>query len=230
MEIVKSNETIFITDSEQGVTYYIPAMISSSYNANKTLTEYPTTEGTSMTDHAYKTPDELTMSISVGDIPLKGSFNCYYYSEEVPEKRVSMTIDSTKQLLQNWYDRNTRLTIQTRNSLLTNMILCSIATTDGPDNLAVYSPNLRFREARVATLKTELLGPFKTASVQAASTEEENTGNNEGNVVADVLGSTAAGATMGALVGSVIPGVGTAIGAVVGGAVGFLGSIFKEVL
>ena len=68
--------SIFESDKENGKTYYFRTASNVAPTMRTSLTSYPTTEGTPITDHAYRNPTQVSMSISAS---LYGSANNIFY-------------------------------------------------------------------------------------------------------------------------------------------------------
>ena len=226
------HDTIFISDLEGTKKYYFNAIKRISNNTSVTLTKYNTSEGTPISDNAYREPYEISMEFISSELNK---------SKNIVEDELSQiyTTDSNtlKDIFFNWKDNFTRLVIQTRHFRYENMVINSIRWNDDNETLGVFNPTIRFSECRVAKIQTTTLGPFNDNETQSSLTTEVNKGNNSGNIIGDVINgivSVTTGAGAGALVsagiGSVFGPAGTIIGGIVGGIAGAIysaGRTFK---
>lgn len=209
------SSAIFISEMNSDRKYYLSAVTSIRNNARTTLTTYPTSEGTPMSDNAYREPYTITMSLTSSEF--NKSKNILDTNEETT---LSTDMAKLKQIFFDWRYNFTRLILQTRHMQYINMIITDISWNDDNSTLGKFEPSITFSECRVASIYTEVLGPFDGYESEGTYGAEEYHGNDNGFPVGEVVTGVVGGAAAGALIGSVIPGVGTAIGAVVGGVIG----------
>ena len=214
-------QKIFIEDTTTGKRYYLNSIISISPSKEMNLTNYATTEGTSMTDYAYKSPVRLSLSLKFGE--LNNFKNAYIVNDNM--EKYYPTCSEMKKLLNDWFENKVRLIIQTRVETFENMIISSLSDTESDSNLGIYSASLTLKECRVAKIANIKVGPFATKENKVVNNTETNSGNVEGTSVGTTVLSIAMAAGAGAMIGSAIPGIGTLAGALVGGAVAFFGSL-----
>lgn len=226
-------EKICIIDNSTKNMYFLIGVSSISPSRTCEVTEYPTSEGTPISDNVYKTSDNLNMNLMVDGLNQSNKSYCL-----TPEgQRTTLNYETTKQLLKDWSENATLLNIQTRHEYFRNMVLVSLSWEESDRNWTIFKPQLGFKEIRIAQVQKVQMSALNV-SVGADYSKEVSTGANNGNEastssssaekVGGILGDTAVGAGIGAAIGSVIPGVGTALGAVVGGAIGFFKGLFTR--
>lgn len=211
-------ELIYILDKETGIKYYVKTMNNISQTKSATLTEYPTTEGTGITDHAYIEPNTVNFTLQTSEFN-HHSQNVYYTG--TANNTVEVDLNSIKNLIGEWYKNHTRLLVQTRLNQYDNMIITNISLTETNENRGEYNPTISLKECRIAHLYTELLGPFEGIEIKPVYSQEYNMGTSNGASWEGTLGAIAAGATVGGIIGGIFGSA--VIGAVVGGAVGAFG-------
>ena len=223
-------EKIYIQDNTTNIIYFLKGVSEISPTLSNTVTEYPTSEGSNISDHYYKEANTLNFSLNVDGYD---NTNESYYIDNSGIKR-QLNYDETKKLLSTWIEDGTRLDIQTNHKLFKSMLLVSMNWKEDKDEWTIFKPQLGFKEVRVAQLQTTTLHALNVVSESEYSTEVD-TGTNNGSEtslaseVGGVIGDAAIGAGIGAIVGSIIPGVGTAIGAGIGAGVGAIVGFFKRI-
>lgn len=207
--------------------YYLYGSMVDNTTRSNTLTSYPTVEGTSFSDHYYREPESVSFRLNSSEVSRS---MIYMVGVDSAGARVEelLNVERIIELVESWFKNATRLEITTLRYSFRNMVLQSYSWSDG--DLAVFNPQLTFREARVQSMRTGIINnPDQyyealygvTVSVGGATAVE--TAPNLG----DAIVSAGVGVAAGAAIGSVIPGLGTAAGAVIGGVVGFFGSLFS---
>lgn len=219
--------TIYIAEINTTRKYYLRSVSSIQNKTSKTITSYPTTEGTPMSDHSYRDPYDITVSLMASELSNHKNF---YYIDAGNE--VTITAKELKDLLFKWRDEDTRLILQTRQTQYNNMIITDISWADNNNNLGAFNPSITFSECRIASIYTKKLGPFEDETDSPRYNDEQNLGNSNGvNVGADLLDigkSTLGAAAAGAAIGSVIPVIGTGTGALIGGIYGAVKSFGRK--
>lgn len=214
-------QRIFIEDTTNGKRYYLNSVINISPSKEMNLTNFATTEGTSMTDYAYKEPVRLSLSLKFGE--LNNFKNAYIVNDNM--EKYYPTCSEMKKLLNDWFENKIRLIIQTRVETFENMIISSLNDSESSSNLGVYSASLTLKECRVAKIANIKVGPFVSKENKVVNNTETNSGNVEGTNVVTTIASIGLGAAAGAAVGSIVPGIGTVAGALIGGAISFFGTL-----
>ena len=213
--------SIFESDKENGKTYYFRTASNVSPTMRTSLTSYPTTEGTPITDHAYRNPAQISMVISAS---LYGSANnIFYYNSKGQE--VALTSPQVKLLIKEWKDNSYRLTINTRESdkfvKFNNMVITNLTWSENGVSLGIWEPTITFEEIRIASVLVKQIKFPATKAVRANNNSQSNAGNDQGTAVAKDFFSTVGGyTTAGAAIGTVLGGH-PIIGACLGAAVGF---------
>ena len=207
-------ELVYITDRETGIKYYVKSMTSINETMSTTITEYATTEGTNISDHAYVEPNNVTLSLITSELNRQAQ-NIYY--EGTANNIVKVDLSSAKELFTRWYRNQTRLLLQTRLHQFNNMVITNINLTEDSSNRGQYNPTITLRECRIATLYTEILGPFENVTGKPTYSQEKDMGTSNGASWEGTLGGIAAGATIGGIIFG-------PWGAVVGGAIGAFGN------
>lgn len=211
--------SIFESDKENGKTYYFRTARNVSPTMRTSLTSYPTTEGTPITDHAYRNPTQISMVISAS---LYGSANnIFYYNSKGQE--VALTSPQVKLLIKEWKDNSYRLTINTRESdkfvKFNNMVITNLTWSEDGVSLGVWEPTITFEEIRVASVLVKQIKFPATKAVKANNNSQSNAGNDQGTAVAtDFFGTIGGYAVKGAFIGGITghPIIGTCLGAAVG--------------
>ena len=213
------SSAIFISEMNSDRKYYLNAVTGIRNSARTTLTTYPTSEGTPMSDNAYREPYSITMSLTSSEF--NKSKNVLDTAEETT---MSTDMAKLKQIFFDWRDNFTRLILQSRHKQYTNMIITEISWNDDNSTLGKFDPTITFSECRVASIYTEKLGPFEGYESESTYADEEYHGNSNGVPVGEIatgaVGGAAAGALIGLKIGSVFPGLGNVIGLGVGAVVG----------
>lgn len=225
-------EKIYLYDHNTHNRYFIFGVTSVSPTETLEITDYPTSEGSSISDHTYKSPNSLNMSLVIDSTDQ--SVKSYYVTKD--GERHTLTYEHAKNMLVTWMVEGVLVDIQTMHGLFKNMVLNSKSWTEDERGWTAFKPTLGFREVRIAQLQivtTESLN----LSIAADNSLETSTGPNNGNECdiagefGGYLGTTVAGAGLGAAIGTAFcPGVGTAIGAAIGGVVGFVGKLVGDLL
>ena len=212
--------------TEGNKQYFIMGTMLNNITRSNTLTDYPTVEGTSFSDHYYREPESVNFAIKSSDIskPL-----VYSVELDAAGGRVERELSTNEvgELLARWFKYATRVEVTSMRYHFSNMVLQQYSWSDA--DLAIFNPTLTFKEARVQTLRVGIIvnpdqyyqaayGDVIAVGGVAAVESPANFGS--------ALMAGASGAAVGAAIGSVIPGLGTAAGAVIGGAIGFFGSLF----
>lgn len=211
---------VYIVENNSTRKYYIKSATGVNNKTTTTLTSYPTAEGTSMSDHAYREPYSITVSLISSEL---NSTRNFYYTEDNTNLEKTITSQEFKELLFKWKENFTRLTLQTRRFQYKNMIITDITWSDDDNTLGAFNPTITLSECRVATTYTEQLGPFDSYESQGTYGSEKYYGNSNGNDLGETAESTLGGAVAGAVVGGAIGGpVGALIGAGVGALYGWL--------
>ena len=223
-------ETIFIQDKSTDIIYFLKGVQTINPALASTVTEYPTTEGSNLSDHVYKEADTLNFSLNIDS--LDNSNQSYFVDENGVKQKLNY--ERAKKLLETWINDGVRLDIQTNHRLFKNMVLVSYNWKEDKDEWTLFKPQLGFKEVKIAQLTTTTIHALHLPAEADYSTETD-TGDNNGSetstasVVGGILADTAIGAGISAAVGSIIPGVGTAIGAGVGAAVGAVVGFFRRI-
>ena len=213
--------SIFESDKENGKTYYFRTASNVAPTMRTSLTSYPTTEGTPITDHAYRNPTQVSMSISAS---LYGSANnIFYYNSKGQE--VALTSPQVKALIKEWKDNSYRLTINTREGdkfeKFNNMVITNLTWSEDGVSLGIWEPTITFEEIRIASVLVKQIKFPATKAVKANNNSQADAGNDQGTAVAKDFFSTVGGYTAaGAAIGTVLGGH-PIIGACLGAAVGF---------
>lgn len=227
----------YVLDKETNVTYYLVGIKSASPSKSATLTEYPIPEGGYIADHSYRNANTVNFSlISDGYNVVKKS-----YAVDINGNVELINYDDLKTILDNWLDNGVKLDIQTNHDLFKNMILTSYEWVEDASSWSKFSPQLQFKEARIAESH---IVPLKTLDVTYGadySTETEIGSDNGTEVTSEsatgtVLASATVGGTIGLGVGKLIGKftgsstlggvIGTSAGALLGGIVGFFKSTY----
>lgn len=225
-----------------GSVFRFDAVFNQSVDSRLTLTSYPVQDGTPVTDHAYREPEFVSISVSVSDIKLSS------YDDSFID--VNSRAEKANAILKGWLQNVLLLKIQTKFEILNNMVLVGIGSTnDTTVNSNNFKAILSFRKLRLAQLEEISVGPFINEKVAAFESEYQNNGEVQGTTIVDelvtsagkIIGGAIAGAAVGAVIGgilgSIVPGAGTIagaivgakIGAVVGGSTGFLTKTWKKI-
>ena len=211
--------SIFESDKENGRTYYFRTASNVAPTMRTSLTSYPTTEGTPITDHAYRNPTQLSMVISAS---LYGSANnIFYYNSKGQE--VALTSPQVKLLIKEWKDNSYRLTINTREGdkfeKFNNMVITNLTWSEDGVSLGVCEPTISFEEIRIASVLVKQIKFPATNAVKANNNSQSNAGNDQGTAVAtDFFGTIGGYAVMGTFMGGITghPIIGACLGAAVG--------------
>lgn len=220
----------YVFDRETNITYYLVGIKNTTPGKTSTLTEYPIPEGGFITDHSYMNANTLNFSImSDGYDVVKKS-----YSVDLLGNVEHLAYDELKTLLNKWITSAVRLDVQTNHELFKNMILTGYGWTDSKDSWTKFSPQLQFKEARIAetyVVPINALGVVNESdyAVEQSTGADNGTEVTSSSVVGDVLAGAAIGAGVGAIVGSVFPVIGTGVGAAVGGAIGAVVGFFVSI-
>lgn len=198
--------------------YYLLGSMLENTSRNNTLTQYPTVEGTSFSDHYYREPDSLSFRLRASSI----SRSLIYMIQKDESGGVferGLTQKEVEALVARWFSTAARLVITTLRMNFNNQVMKSYSWSD--QDLSLFSPTLSFSEARVQTLRVAtILNPdqyYQAAlgtSVAVGGSTPMQSGINWGSAL--VAGAT--GAAIGAMVGG-------PWGAAIGGAIGFFGAI-----
>ena len=211
--------SIFESDKENGKTYYFRTASNVAPTMRTSLTSYPTTEGTPITDHAYRNPTQVSMIISAS---LYGSANnIFYYNSKGQE--VALTSPQVKLLIREWKDNSYRLTINTRESdrfvKFNNMVITNLTWSEDGTSLGVWEPTITFEEIRIASVLVKQIKFPATKAVRANNNSQSNAGNDQGTAVAtDFFGTIGGYAVKGAFIGGITghPMIGACLGAALG--------------
>lgn len=211
--------SIFESDKENGKTYYFRTASNVAPTMRTSLTSYPTTEGTPITDHAYRNPTQVSMIISAS---LYGSANnIFYYNSKGQE--VALTSPQVKLLIKEWKDNSYRLTINTRESdrfvKFNNMVITNLTWSEDGTSLGVWEPTITFEEIRIASVLVKQIKFPATKAVRANNNSQSNAGNDQGTAVAtDFFGTIGGYAVKGAFIGGITghPMIGACLGAALG--------------
>lgn len=211
--------SIFESDKENGKTYYFRTASNVAPTLRTSLTSYPTTEGTPISDHAYRNPAQVSMTISVS---LYGSANnIFYYNSKGQE--VALTSPQVKSLIKEWKDNSYRLTINTREGdkfeKFNNMVITNLSWSEDGTSLGVWQPTITFEEIRIASVLVKQIKFPATKAVRANNNSQSDAGSDQGTAIAtDFFGTVGAYAVKGAFKGGITghPVVGAALGATIG--------------
>ena len=220
---------VSILDNETGIIYYIKSFTTNTTNKTAKITSYATTEGTAISDHAYREPISWEINLELSRFTSADNF--YYIDDNA---QVSLSCDKAKLLINKWFKNFTRLTINTRENTdslrFTNMAISSISESENNSNKGIWSPRISFQEVRVATLLTKPITFPKTISDAVNNQEPSDASNDQGTHITagGFFGSLVAGATTGGIVGKVFGLKGAVVGAVVGAAISFSSYIKKS--
>ena len=225
-------DRIYLYDNTTHNRYFIFGVMSISPTETVEVTDYPTSEGADISDHAYKSPSTLNMSLIIDSMDQANK--SYYITPE--GERFALTYEKARNLLNTWMEDGTLVDINTMHGSYKNMILNSKSWTEDESNWTLFKPSLGFKEVRVAQLQVVTTASLNL-SIAADNSLETSTGPNNGNEcditgkIGSYLGTTAAGAGLGAAIGTFIcPGAGTAIGAAIGGVAGFVGHLVSDLI
>lgn len=211
--------SIFESDKENGKTYYFRTASNVAPTLRTSLTTYPTTEGTPITDHAYRNPAQVSMTISSS---LYGSANnIFYYNSKGQE--VALTSPQVKSLIKEWKDNSYRLTINTREGdkfeKFNNMVITNLSWSEDGTSLGVWEPTITFEEIRIASVLVKQIKFPATKAIRANNNSQSNAGNDQGTAVAtDFFGTIGGYAVKGAFIGGITghPVIGACLGAAIG--------------
>ena len=203
-------ETFFISEGNR--KYFIKGIREISPQIQKEITEYPTTEGTPLSDHAYLRPTTLNIGLMVDGM---NSHTQSYVVDESGQHDLDYT--ELKNLIYRWERTNVRLDIQTNHRLFRNMMLQNVSWSESSQGWTKFTPQLGFKEVRIAGFVRDRVQGIEPLDQTLRNRPVEGGQNNGGVTSASVLGSMAAGAAFGAILGP----KGAAVGAIVGGAIGF---------
>lgn len=211
--------SIFESDKENGKTYYFRTASNVAPTLRTSLTTYPTTEGTPITDHAYRNPAQVSMTISSS---LYGSANnIFYYNSKGQE--VALTSPQVKSLIKEWKDNSYRLTINTREGdkfeKFNNMVITNLSWSEDGTSLGVWEPTITFEEIRIASVLVKQIKFPATKAIRANNNSQSDAGNDQGTAVAtDFFGTIGGYAVKGAFIGGITghPIIGACLGAAIG--------------
>ena len=211
--------SIFESDKENGKTYYFRTASNVAPTLRTSLTSYPTTEGTPISDHAYRQPAQVSMTISAS---LYGSANnIFYYNSKGQE--VALTSSQVKSLIKEWKDNSYRLTINTREGdkfeKFNNMVITNLSWAEDGTSLGVWQPTISFEEIRIASVLVKQIKFPATKAVKANNNSKSDAGNDQGTAVAtDFFGTIGRYAVKGAFIGGITghPIIGACLGAAIG--------------
>lgn len=211
--------SIFESDKENGKTYYFRTASNVAPTLRTSLTAYPTTEGTPISDHAYRQPAQVSMTISSS---LYGSANnIFYYNSKGQE--VALTSPQVKSLIKEWKDNSYRLTINTREGdkfeKFNNMVITNLSWAEDGTSLGVWQPTISFEEIRIASVLVKQIKFPATKAVKANNNSKSDAGNDQGTAVAtDFFGTIGGYAVKGAFIGRRTghPIIGACLGAAIG--------------
>ena len=225
-----------------GDVYRFDAVFNQNITSRLVITQYPVEDGSPITDHVYKEPETLSLSVAVSDVKLSTADNSF--------DGVNSRGEEAERILTSWQENALLLKVQTKFKLIENMILESVNTViDNSVNANTLTAVLTFRKVRIPVVEETTAGPFPNETVAAFESEYQNNGDVQGDTitdaVVDVAGATiggsiagaAIGAALGGIVGSIVPGAGTIagaiagakIGAIVGGSTGFITKTWQKV-
>lgn len=217
-----------------GETYRFDAIFGQEDTSRLSITSYPVQDGTPITDHAYKEPEDVSMIVNISDIKLPSYDDSF--------ANVNSRAETAKAELKRWQNEVLLLTVQTKFEVFKNMILVGISTSIDKRNGNVLKSSLTFKRIRIATVEEIVAGPFENGNSASYESAYQNNGQVQGNEIVneviDIAGSTiggvvagaVVGAVIGGILGSIIPGAGTIagailgakLGAIAGGSIGFL--------
>lgn len=211
--------SIFESDKENGKTYYFRTASNVAPTLRTSLTSYPTTEGTPISDHAYRQPAQVSMTISAS---LYGSANnIFYYNSKGQE--VALTSSQVKSLIKEWKDNSYRLTINTREGdkfeKFNNMVITNLSWAEDGTSLGVWQPTISFEEIRIASVLVKQIKFPATKAVKANNNSKSDAGNDQGTAVAtDFFGTIGGYAVKGAFISRITghPIIGACLGAAIG--------------
>lgn len=226
-DIVENNNLVSIQDGS--IVYYLKCTTNISGTRDVSVTSYPTTEGTAISDHTYRQPARLTISLKTSRYI---SWDNVFYIDD-NGKVIILSVNDFKALIYNWYKHSTRLIINTREQTdmrrLENMVLTSESVSEDSNNRGMWETTLNFSEVRIATLLVKTVKFPASTDYGANETYKTDAGNDYGTKITGggMLGAIAGGATIGAGIG-MIAGGHPVIGAVIGGTVGFFKYLFER--
>lgn len=215
-------ETIYIADNSltNRPIYYFIGVVRANVNQHITVTEYPTTEGQSISDHAFLNLADISMSL-IND-HLSSTSNIFNY--ESTGKIKYLSIDEAKSLIETWKTEHHILTINTREHKIDKAVLSSYSNEENNQNRGTWEPTLGFKEIRISSIQINTQTFSADEETGVSNTDESSSGVDNG--VSTILGTigayTAAGLAIGVFVP--VPGarvVGVAVGAIVGSAIAF---------
>lgn len=216
---------ISVTDGNK--TYYFRGSLLGHTVRSNSITEYPTVEGTSFTDHYYREPESASFEVHASEIS-KSLVYVVELDDFGNESRNDLTVEEVTQLIENWFKHATRVRVVSIRFEFKNMILQSYSWAD--ENLSVFNPTLTFKEAKVQGLRSVVVSNVDQY-YKASYGETQNVGGATAYESPENLasvGATIGGyAIAGAAIGSFIPVVGTGVGALVGAGVGVLANFNK---
>lgn len=217
-----SGDLVPISVTVNGTTYYFKGSLLQNTTRTNTLTEYPTIEGTTFTDHCYREPESASFEVHASEISKSLVYSVEIDSDLVRHEHY-LTVEEVIDLVAGWFKNAPRVTVTSLRFVFNNMVLQSYSWSD--EDLSNFNPTLTFREARVARVVDGIVenadlwyqaayGEIKDVGSPTSAQDEVNT--------ASLLGSIGGWAAGGAIVGSIIPGVGTVAGGVIGAGIGAL--------
>lgn len=206
---------IFLSEMKGTKKCYLYAVSNIANSSNTRLTSYPTTDGTSISDNAYREPYRISMNVSISELNTSKN-SLVETDDDTTENRNTPTMEDLKKLFFSWKENFTRLVLQTRHTQYTNMIITSISWNDNNNTYGTFNPSITFSECRVASIETISVGPCEDASTSASYSQESFRGIHNGSAI----GSIASGAVAGTAIGI---GGAVLLGASLGGKAGTLG-------
>lgn len=225
--MIEEKAPISITDNNR--TYYFKGSLLQNTTRTNTLTEYPTIEGTTFTDHYYREPESATFEVKASEIS-----KSLVYSVELDSNgnRVEhyLTVEEVMELVTSWFKNAPRVTVTSLRFMFKNMVLQSYSWSD--EDLSNFNPTLTFREAKVAKISEGVVenadlwykAAYGTIQDVGGAAEVSQSPVNIGSAIGQAAGAAVVGGAAGALVGLKIGAVfgphGAAVGAAVGAGVG----------
>lgn len=198
--------------------YYLIGSMMENTTRSNILTQYPTVEGTSFSDHYYREPDSVSFRLKASAI----SKSLIYTSQENELGQRTERWLSQKEveaLVMRWFSTAARLFITTLRMNFDNQVMTSYSWSD--QDLSLFSPTLSFKEARVQSLRVAtILNPDQY--YQAAFGQSVAVGGSAPMQDQINWGSALVAGATGAAIGAMVAGP---WGAVIGGAIGFFGAL-----
>lgn len=126
--------------------YFFDGFLEVGLNSSLTVTSNPTDEGSSISDHAYLNPREITMNVVMSDVHqslIPGQFS----------ERYSRSI-SAYGILSEIQKKRIPVSVHCRLGLFHNMLISNLSAVDNSDTLYGLNANVTLIELPVARVRT----------------------------------------------------------------------------